>query len=243
MAIVTGASRGIGRAIALELARHGCRVVVNYASSPGKAEEVVAEIAAAGGEAVAVKADMGVREEIDALFKATAEAFGPPDVLVNNAGITKDSLIARMKPDAWQRVLDVDLSGVFFAAQAAARTMAKRRRGRIVNVASVVGLAGNAGQANYSAAKGGVIALTKTLARELASRGITANAVAPGFIASDMTAAIDPKYEAGILASIPLARYGQAEEVAGLVRFLALDPAAAYVTGQVYAIDGGMTMQ
>ena len=158
------------------------------------------------------------------------------------AGITKDNLMMRMKPDAWQAVIDVNLSGVFYCTQQATKIMSKKRTGRIVNITSVVGVAGNAGQANYSAAKAGVIGLTKTTARELSSRGITCNAVAPGFIASDMTAAIDEKYEEGILKSIPLGRYGQPEEVAGLVKFLATDPAAAYVTGQVVHCDGGMVM-
>ena len=168
---------------------------------------------------------------------------GRLDVLVNNAGITRDTLMMRMKPEQWEDVISTNLSSVFYATQAATKVMGKQRSGRIVNIASVVGLTGNAGQANYSAAKAGVIGLTKTTAREWSGRGITANAIAPGFIASDMTAAIDKKYEEQILKSIPLGRYGQPEEVAGLTRFLALDPAAAYITGQVYAIDGGMTMQ
>lgn len=180
--------------------------------------------------------------EIDAMMKTVMEQWGTVDVMVNNAGITRDTLMMRMKPEQWQDVIDVNLSGVFYCTQAATKVMSKKRKGRVVNIASVVGLVGNAGQANYAAAKGGVIAMTKTVAREFAGRGITCNAVAPGFIASDMTASIDKKYEDAILANIPLARYGQPEEVAGLVRFLTLDPAAAYITGQTFAIDGGMTM-
>lgn len=241
--IVTGGSRGIGAAIALALGSAGAKVVVNYASSPDKAEEVAAKIAASGGEAITVKADVSKREDLEALVKAATDKWGSLDVLVNNAGITRDTLMMRMKPEQWEDVISTNLSSVFYATQAATKVMGKQRRGRIVNIASVVGLTGNAGQANYSAAKAGVIGLTKTTAREWSGRGITANAVAPGFIASDMTAAIDKKYEEAILKSIPLGRYGQPEEVAGLVKFLALDPAASYITGQTYAIDGGMTMQ
>lgn len=240
--VVTGASRGIGRAIALELGAAGCKVAVNYAGSKEKAEEVAHEIEGLGGEAIVVGANMGSREDIERLFKETMDKWGTVDVLCNNAGITRDGLMMRMKPEAWQDVLDVNLSGVFYTSQAATKIMGKKRKGRIVNVASVVGLVGNAGQANYAAAKGGVIALTKTVAREYSGRGITCNSIAPGFIASDMTAAIDKKYEEQILGSIPLGRYGQPTEVAGLVRFLTLDPAAAYITGQCFAIDGGMTM-
>lgn len=240
--IVTGASRGIGKAIALALGATGARVVVNYASSAGAAEEVAAAIAGLGGEALIVGANVGKREEIDKLFKAVVDKWGRVDVLVNNAGITRDTLIMRMKPEQWEDVISTNLSGVFYTTQAATKLMAKQKKGRIVNITSVVGIVGNAGQANYSAAKAGVIGLTKTTAREFSSRAITCNAVAPGFIASDMTSAIDKKYEEGILKSIPLGRYGQPEEVAGLVKFLALDPAAAYITGQVYNIDGGMVM-
>jgi len=240
--VVTGGSRGIGKAIALALGAAGCKVVVNYSASSVAAEEVAHTIESLGGQAIVFGANMGKPDEIEALFKATTEKFGAVDVLVNNAGITRDTLMMRMKPAQWQDVIDVNLTGVFYAAQAATKIMSKQCKGRVVNIASVVGLVGNAGQANYAAAKGGVIAMTKTIAREYAGRGITANSIAPGFIASDMTAAIDKKYEEMILGNIPLGRYGQPEEVAGLVRFLALDPAAAYITGQTFAIDGGMTM-
>ncbi|PSC70932.1 3-oxoacyl-[acyl-carrier] reductase 4-like [Micractinium conductrix] len=240
--VVTGASRGIGRAIALELGAAGCKVAVNYAGSKDKAEEVAHLIEQSGGEAITIGANMGKLEDIERLFKEVTDKWGTVDVLCNNAGITRDTLMMRMKPEQWQEVIDVNLTGVFYATQAATKIMAKKRKGRVINIASVVGLVGNAGQANYAATKGGVIALTKTVAREFSGRGITANSIAPGFIASDMTAAIDKKYEEMILSSIPLGRYGQPEEVAGLVRFLGLDPAAAYITGQTFAIDGGMTM-
>lgn len=185
VALVTGASRGIGRAIALELAKSGARVVVNYAASAGAAEEVAQLITAAGSEALIVKANVGKREEIDAMFKEVTEKWGRVDVLVNNAGITRDTLIMRMKPEQWQEVIDTNLTGVFYCTQNACKLMMKAKKGRIVNITSVVGVVGNAGQANYSASKAGVIGLTKTVAREYSSRGITCNAIAPGFIASD----------------------------------------------------------
>jgi len=240
--VVTGASRGIGRAIALELGRAGCRVVVNYASSKGPAEEVVAEIKSAGGDAVAQGGDCSQQADVDALIAKAVEAFGTVDVLVNNAGITKDGLMMRMKKDAWDAVINTNLSGVFLCTQSACKVMRKARQGRIINISSVVGLTGNAGQANYAAAKAGVIGLTKTVAREYASSGIQCNAIAPGFIESDMTDVLSDKVKEGIIATVPAGRLGKVEEVAGLVKFLAMDPAAAYISGQTIAIDGGMTM-
>ena len=238
-AIVTGASRGIGRAIALALAAQGAKVVANYARSAESAEEVVKEIAEAGGEAIAVAGDVSKAEAVDNLIQQTLDKYGRIDVLVNNAGIARDTLLLRMKLEDWQAVIELNLTGVFLCTKAASKVMLKQRSGRIINISSVAGQMGNPGQANYSAAKAGVIGFTKTVAKELASRGVTVNAVAPGFIATDMTS--DLKAE-DILKFIPLGRYGQPEEVAGMVRFLAADPAAAYITGQVFNVDGGMVM-
>lgn len=240
VAIVTGASRGIGKATALALADAGAHVVVNYARSSTAADEVVAAIMEKGGSAIAVQADVSDAAQVDALIKATTEKWGRVDVLVNNAGITRDTLLLRMKPEDWQAVIDLNLSGVFLCTRAVSKIMLKQRSGRIINIASVAGLMGNPGQANYSAAKAGVIGFTKTVAKEMATRGITVNAVAPGFIKTDMTEDLANTEE--ILRYIPLGRYGEAEEVAGLIRFLAADPAAAYITGQVLTIDGGMVM-
>jgi 3-oxoacyl-[acyl-carrier protein] reductase len=239
VAIVTGASRGIGRAIALELASVGAKVAVNYASSSGAADELVAQIVGSGGEAIAIGADVSKAEQIDTLVSTVMDKWGRVDVLVNNAGITRDTLLLRMKIEDWQAVIDTNLTGVFSATRAVSKIMLKQKSGRIINIASVAGQMGNPGQANYSASKAGVIGFTKTVAKELSSRGITVNAVAPGFIATDMTN--DLKAE-GILQFIPLGRYGQPEEVAGMVRFLAADPAAAYITGQTFNVDGGMVM-
>ncbi|HEY9665487.1 MAG TPA: 3-oxoacyl-[acyl-carrier-protein] reductase [Coleofasciculaceae cyanobacterium] len=239
VAIITGASRGIGRAVALALAAEGANIVVNYASSSDAAQQVVTAITDAGGNAIALQADVSKTEQVDALIKETLEKFGRIDVLVNNAGITRDTLLLRMKPEDWQAVIDLNLTGVFLCTRAVSKVMLKQKEGRIVNITSVAGQMGNPGQANYSAAKAGVIGFTKTVAKELASRGITVNAVAPGFIATDMTSNIKAEE---ILKYIPLARFGQPEEVAGMVRFLAADPAAAYITGQVFNVDGGMVM-
>lgn len=240
VAVVTGGSRGIGRATALALAGAGAQVVVNYARSSGAADEVVAAIADQGGSAIAVQADVSDPAQAETLIKAATEKWGRVDVLVNNAGITRDTLLLRMKPEDWQAVIDLNLSGVFYCTRLVSKLMLKQRSGRIINIASVAGLMGNPGQANYSAAKAGVIGFTKTVAKEMAARGVTVNAVAPGFIKTDMTE--DLSNTEDILKYIPLGRYGEAEEVAGLIRFLAADPAAAYITGQVLTIDGGMVM-
>ncbi|MGL4500665.1 MAG: 3-oxoacyl-[acyl-carrier-protein] reductase [Planktothrix sp.] len=240
VAIITGGSRGIGRAAALALAAEGAKVVVNYASSSTAAEGVVAEITQAGGEAIALQADVSKADQVDTLFNKVTEIWGKVDVLVNNAGITRDTLLIRMKPEDWQAVIDLNLTGVFLCTRLASKIMLKQKSGRIINITSVAGQMGNPGQANYSAAKAGVIGFTKTVAKELASRGITVNAVAPGFIATDMTKELKNTEE--ILKFIPLGRYGQPEEVAGMIRFLAADPAAAYITGQVFNVDGGMVM-
>ena len=240
VAVVTGGSRGIGRATALALAGAGANTVVNYARSSTAADEVVATITENGGNAIAVKADVSDPEQAETLIKAATEKWGRVDVLVNNAGITRDTLLLRMKPEDWQAVIDLNLSGVFYCTRLVSKLMLKQRSGRIINIASVAGLMGNPGQANYSAAKAGVIGFTKTVAKEMAARGVTANAVAPGFIKTDMTE--DLSNTEDILKYIPLGRYGEAEEVAGLIRFLAADPAAAYITGQVLTIDGGMVM-
>ena len=239
VAVVTGASRGIGKAAALALASQGAKVVVNYARSSDAAEATVKEINKAGAEAIAVQADVSQSDEVDNLIKSTLDKFGRIDVLVNNAGITKDTLLLRMKPEQWQAVIDLNLTGVFLCTKAVSKTMLKQRSGRIINIASVAGQMGNPGQANYSAAKAGVIGFTKTVAKELANRGVTVNAVAPGFIETDMTE--DLKSD-DIIKFIPLGRYGKPEEVAGTIRFLAADPAAAYITGQVFNVDGGMVM-
>jgi 3-oxoacyl-[acyl-carrier protein] reductase len=240
VAIVTGASRGIGRAVAIALAAEGAKVVVNYAKSSQAADAVVAEIKEMGSEAIALQADVAQADQVDALFSAVLEQWGRIDVLVNNAGIARDMLLIRMKLEDWQAVIDLNLTGVFLCTKAASKVMLKQRSGRIINVTSVVGEMGNAGQANYSASKAGVIGFTKAIAKEVASRGITVNAVAPGFITTDMTADIKSGEE--ILKMIPLGRYGQPDEVAGLIRFLAADAAAAYITGQVINVDGGMVM-
>jgi 3-oxoacyl-[acyl-carrier protein] reductase len=238
-ALVTGASRGIGRAVALALAAEGAEVVVNYASSPEAAEAVVAEIQAKGGSAYALKADVSDEASVDDLIKTVLKRSERIDVLVNNAGITRDGLLMRMKTEDWQAVINLNLTGVFLCTRAVTRPMLKQRSGRIINITSVVGLMGNAGQANYAAAKAGVVGLTRSSAKEMASRGITVNAVAPGFIATDMTKDLEAD---AILSAIPLGRFGSPEQVAGAVRFLAADPAAAYITGQVLQVDGGMVM-
>ncbi len=238
-AIITGASRGIGKAIALNLAEAGAEVVVNYSSSPEKATEVVALIEKLGGKAYSVQANVSDESSVNKLINTVLEKSGQIDILVNNAGITKDGLLMRMKTEDWHSVINLNLSGVFLCTKAVSRAMLKRKQGRIINITSVVGLMGNAGQANYAAAKAGVIGLTKSAAKEFASRGITVNAVAPGFIKTDMTKDLDAD---PILSAIPLGYFGEAEHIAGTVRFLASEFAASYITGQVLQVDGGMVM-
>ena len=240
-ALVTGASRGIGRAVALKLASEGAKVALNFAGNEAAANEVCEEIKSAGGQAILVKADVSDEAAVQDMVQKTADAFGRIDILVNNAGITRDGLLARMKEEDWDAVLSTNLKGVFLTTKAVAKLMMKQRAGRIVNMASVVGVSGNAGQANYSAAKAGVIGFTKTIARELASRGVTANAVAPGFIATDMTSVLSDKAKEAALTGIPLGRMGTPEDVAAAVLFLVSDQ-SSYITGQVLHVDGGMVM-
>lgn len=240
-ALVTGASRGIGRAIALALAKEGYAVAVNYAGSREAAEAVRDEITAAGGRAFILQGDVSSAEDVDRIFKTVKEEFGFLDVLVNNAGITRDSLFIRMKENQWDEVIDTDLKSNFLTVKAAGAMMMRRKKGAIINIASVSGIVGNIGQLNYSAAKAGVIGLTKTAARELAPRGIRVNAVAPGFTLTDMTDKIPEDVKNGMLHAIPLGRFGQAEEIAKAVAFLASDK-ASYITGQVLKVDGGMVM-
>jgi len=239
-ALVTGASRGIGRAIALELARAGTRIVV-ASNEPENNENVAAEVRAAGVEALTAYLDMASAESIQEAIGGVVKQWGRVDILVNNAGITKDGLVVRMKPEDWDLVLSINLRGAFLAAKQVLLGMMKERWGRIINIASVVGQSGNPGQANYVSSKAGIIGLTKALAQEVGSRNITVNAVAPGFIETDMTARLPREVREKMLATIPLARPGQPEDVAAAVAFLASD-AAAYITGAVVNVNGGMYM-
>ncbi|MEN1966910.1 3-oxoacyl-[acyl-carrier-protein] reductase [Lentibacillus sp. N15] len=240
-ALVTGASRGIGRAIALELAKQGANVVVNYAGNEEKAQAVVEEIKALGVQAFKVQADVANETEVKEMVKQVIHEFASLDILVNNAGITRDNLLMRMKEAEFDQVINTNLKGVFVCTKAVTRQMMKQRSGKIINVASIVGVSGNPGQANYVAAKAGVIGLTKTAAKELASRNIIVNAVAPGFISTDMTDALTDEQRKGMHDLIPLGKLGEAEDVAKVVRFLASDD-ANYVTGQTIHVDGGMVM-
>ena len=240
-ALVTGASRGIGRAIAIALAEAGADVAVNYSGSEAAAAETAQAIELLGRTAVMIKANVGKADEFDSMVKETIEKLGALDILVNNAGITRDNLIMRMKEEEFDQVIETNLKGVFNGIKAVTRPMMKQRSGRIINISSVVGVLGNPGQANYVAAKAGVIGLTKASAKELASRGITVNCVAPGFIQTDMTDKLSSEMKEALSGQIPLARLGEATDIANAVRFLASD-AAAYMTGQTVHVDGGMYM-
>ena len=241
LALVTGGSRGIGRAIALALGKNGCDVAVNYNASAEAAEALCGELAALGARASAFRADVSDRSQVEALFKAVEAGMGPVEILVNNAGITRDNLLMRMKSEDWDAVLAANLNSAFYCTREAIRGMAKARWGRIVSIASVVGLVGNTGQANYSASKAGLIGFSKSVAREYAARGVTVNVVAPGFIGTDMTGVLKEQVKEAILGQIPLGRMGAPEDVARAVAFFASEE-SSYVTGQVLAVDGGMTM-
>lgn len=241
VALVTGASGGIGKSVALALAVEGANIIVNYSGNAEAAFTVKAEIEKMGGKALAIKANVAKTEEVEEMLKLVLDNFGKIDILVNNAGITRDNLLIRMKEEDWDAVLETNLKGVFLCTKAVTKPMMKQRSGKIINIASITGQIGNAGQANYSAAKAGVIGFTKTVARELAPRNITSNAVAPGFIATKMTDVLSDEVKENLLKQVPLARLGTAEEVAQTVVFLA-SPAADYITGQVINVNGGMFM-
>jgi 3-oxoacyl-[acyl-carrier protein] reductase len=241
IALVTGASRGIGRAIAIGLAEAGADVAINYAGNEQAALETAEAVRAQGRQAITIKADVGDAEQVESMVKQVLEHFGRLDILVNNAGITRDNLLMRMKEEEFDQVINTNLKGVFNCMKAVTRPMMKQRSGRIINISSVVGAVGNPGQTNYVAAKAGVIGMTKSAAKELASRGITVNCVAPGFITTEMTDVLSEETKEQLLKSIPLGRLGQPEDIARIVRVLASDD-AAYMTGQTLHVDGGMYM-
>lgn len=242
VAIVTGGSRGIGRAIVLKLAQAGAKVVINYQGNEAAAQETLDSLKELGGEGSIYRADVSSSAEVEEMMKTVLTNYGQLDILINNAGITRDNLLMRLKDEDWQQVINTNLTGVFNCCRAACRPMIKKRSGRIVNISSVVGLEGNAGQVNYAAAKAGIIGLSKSLAKELASRAIMVNAVAPGFIQTEMTEQITEAAKKQLAESIPLGHLGNPDDVANMVLFLVSD-AAQYITGQVIAVDGGMTMQ
>lgn len=241
IALVTGGSRGIGRAIALELGKRGATVVVNYNSSAEAAKEVLGAIQAAGGDGMVYQADVSDAEQVDALFKAITKEYSKIDILVNNAGTTRDNVIMMLKPEDFDAVMNTNLRSAWLCSKTASRAMMRKRTGRIINITSVVGISGNGGQTNYAASKAGLIGLTKSLAKEVATRGITVNAVAPGFIETAMTSDLADDVKETALSHIPLGRMGQPDDVAKAVAFLASDD-AAYITGQVLVVDGGMVM-
>lgn len=240
-AIVTGGGRGIGKAIALKLAEQGANIVINYRNSEKEAEELVKAIDEIGGTALAIKADVSKFDEAEKLIKSAQEKFGTVDILVNNAGITKDNLMLRMKEEDFDNVIAVNLKGCFNCIKHVSSVMLKQKSGRIINISSVIGLVGNAGQANYAASKAGILGLTKSVAKELGSRGITVNAIAPGYIETDMTEVLPQKVKDTIMESVPLKRIGKTSDVADLAAFLASD-SASYITGQVINVDGGMVV-
>ncbi|VBB05658.1 short-chain dehydrogenase/reductase sdr [Lucifera butyrica] len=241
VAIVTGGSRGIGRAAAIELARNGAKIVLNYAGNLQAAQQTQEQIVAIGGQAILVQGNVGDSQAVENLIKQTLDAFGRVDILVNNAGITRDNLLMRMKEEDWDAVMNINLKGIFLCTKAVSRVMMKQKCGKIINMTSVVGVMGNAGQANYAAAKAGVIGFTKSMAKELASRNITVNAIAPGYISTDMTGVLPEQVKNELAGKIPLGRLGTPEDIAACVLFLASE-SANYITGQTLHVDGGMVM-
>ncbi|PNV79844.1 MAG: beta-ketoacyl-ACP reductase [Dictyoglomus turgidum] len=241
VALVTGGSRGIGRAIVLSFAKEGAKVLINYKGNEKAAMETLEEVKKIGGEGEVFKADVSIEEEVDKMFNFVLEKWGRLDILVNNAGIIRDNLLIRMKSEEWDQVINTNLKGVFYCTRSAVKIMLKQRYGRIINISSVIGLRGNIGQANYAAAKAGIIGFTKAVAKEVASRGITVNAVAPGFILTDMTEVLSEEMKKKALEEIPMGRFGDPKDVASAVKFLASDE-AGYITGVVLSIDGGLSI-
>lgn len=241
VALITGGSRGIGRAIALRLASMGARVAITYLSHTQSAQETLEALSAMGGEGIALQGDVASARDVEACFQQVLSAWGGVDILVNNAGIIKDSLLVRMDEETWDRVLAVDLRGAYLCSRAALKGMLRKRWGRIINIGSVVGIAGNPGQANYAAAKAGLIGLTRSIAKEVASRGITVNYIAPGYITTDIVEDLPQELKENILKRIPMGRFGKPEEIASLTAFLCTDE-ASYITGQVIAVDGGLVI-